>query len=223
MTGRRWGATGVGKSLPVVCLSEIQRKAILDCFVNDIQLNDQNGFLEGVERAIHLYQVARRLAEDSSPSAVRTNLASAKKAALALADRMNALDGNSWQLLREVAPDTDLRATLTTIVHALHKAGAAAKQYPTVGRHPEDEKQYLAAELRHLFEKHTGQRVTAFKSGLFVGLLNTVMTIATGKPSKDLHTLAETALREDSRVEVGDGLVEYSATRKNRPRKTVDC
>ena len=231
MTKRPWGATGVAPVLSIAKLSNEQRENILGVFKDDIHLNDPDTFLTGVERAIHRRRAANELARSSSPGAVRNNLRLAHEAAQALCERIAALDGNSLQLLHQAAPEVDPLATPAQIAEgsflskahaikvALSKALAAACEYPERGRLPEYQNQFLAADLRALFEKHTGKLATTVYGNTFMTFLAAVMSIATKKNVSDLHSLAEVVVRNQIRTEGPDGSIEYVPfVRINEPK-----
>jgi hypothetical protein len=214
---RAWGATGVGKYFPPR-LASAKRSRIADelrgwAFI----LPDPKSFLDDLAAAIGRYDSLRHIRETSRSAAVRENLSAALKAAEKLNERLNALDGNSHSLIEE-ATKVDfptLREHLDPIIRALFAASQLAKQYPQKGNLPENERLFLAADVRDLLNTHLGvSSCKAVEGGCFEAILTVVLEEALSKQRKDVEALAgslvDQVLSGSVKTEHPDGVVGYS-------------
>ncbi len=211
---REWGATGGG--IPrKLSLSDATRMQIRYILKGRVEAPDQ--FFEELEEAIGRFHTHRDIAKRSRPAAVRENLKTAQKAALSLNSKLNALDGNSRQLLDEVVVD-GVRALqgehLAKIIFAISKAQKLAASYRAsgyrkAGRLPETYRVFLAVDIAFALEHYLEVEPTTTKDGLFVAVLEVVMAKATGRRDATVHQLAKRALSSWERKAHHDGTVEY--------------
>ncbi len=196
-------------------LSDDRRMQIRDILKGRVEAPDQ--FFEELEEAIGRFHTLRDLAKISRPAAVRENLGRAQRAAQRLNSKLNALDGNSRQLLDEVAvggvPALP-REHLAKIITAISKAEALAASYQAsgyrkAGRLPETYRVFLAVDIAFALEHYLGVEPTTTKDGLFVAVLDAVMAEATGRRDATVHQLAKRALSSWERKAHHDGTVEY--------------
>jgi hypothetical protein len=215
-TTREWGATGVGKDFPPR-LTSARRSRIADELRGwEFILPDPKSFLDDLAAAIGRYDSFRHIRETSRPAAVRENLNAALEAATKLNQRLNALDGNSHSLIEE-ATKVDfptLREHLDPIVRALFAASRLAKQYPNKGNLPENERLFLAADVRDALNTHLGANSSkALEGGCFEAILKVVLAEAL-KERKDLEAIARSlvdqVLSGKVKAKHPDGVVEYS-------------
>ncbi len=211
---RKWGATGVGipRKLSLRDDARIQIRLILK---GRVETSDQ--FFEELEEAIGRFHTHRDIAKRSRPAAVRENLGRAQRAAQRLNSKLNALDGNSRQLLDEVAvggfpalPHVHLAKIITAIAKAEALAASyQASSYRKAGRLPEAYRVFLAVDIAFALEHYLGVEPTTTKDGLFVAVLEAVLAEAIGRRDATAHQLAVRALSSWERKAHHDGTVEY--------------
>ena len=214
---RRWGATGVAQYYPPR-LSPSGRKRIEEELRSDgVDLPNPEPLLGALAKAISRYDSWRGLRTASRPAAVRGNLEAALKAATKLNERLNALDGNSYLLIKEAAnADTRLlHDHLIQIVQPLFGALQLAKQYRAssnrrgAGNLLENERLYLAADVFNELEMYVGKNL---KRESFHAILKDALEEVQG-PRKDLDDitgrLVDRVLSRKVRIERPDGVVEY--------------
>jgi hypothetical protein len=214
---RAWGATGVGRYCPPR-LTSASRKRIADELRSwNFILPDPEPFLDCHAAAIGQYDSSRHMRDTSRPAAVRANLNAALQAATKLNQRLNALDGNSCLLIKEAAnvDKRSLRNKLDPIVQALFAASVLAKQYPNKGNLPENERLFLAADVRRALNTHLGANSSkALEGGCFEAILTVMLEEALRKQRNDVealaHSLVDQVLSGSVKTEHPGGVVEYS-------------
>lgn len=208
---RKWGATGVGD--PATRRFSLGTREQIEQFLKDrsIEVADPDGFFDALAGAIGLFDTLVRLRKESRPAAVRKNLGHATDAALGLHDALNELDGNSRQLLGEVVQGGihSLYDNIKPVIRALQRALRLAGDYPCVGDLPEPHRFFLAADVADAIETYLGIPATSTKSGIFMAILESVVTEATGKEAKAVHELARKAVKHKVKRKGLGGLVEY--------------
>jgi hypothetical protein len=170
-----------------------------------------DAFFRALANGIGVFDMLRRLREKSRPGAVRKNLLRAKTAALRLNEALNDLDGNSTQLLAEVVQGRigSPFDNVCQVILALDRALGLANDYPSSGNIPEHHRLYLAADVRDAIKTYLGIPAKCTKSGIFVAILESVVTEATGTQAKAVHELARKAVKHKVKMKSPGGLVEY--------------
>ena len=221
---QQWGASGVGQlgSGLKPSTKDSIKKSVFD---GGHQTSCPEELLVALDFAADVYRAAAQLRAESLPAAVRNNLKLALDASLRLSDRLNALDGNSRKLLREVIrhggdPKKGIMSvnSLSPIINALSKAYFLAKQYPQKGDLPRDHRRWLARDIADALREHLKIDLEAdVESGAkstFISILCDVFEeVATGEKI-DFPKLAQDALTLDVKSTGQGGLIEYYPPRK---------
>lgn len=205
---RRWGFTGAASGQPFEIAQDARTQVRLELHRFDIT-NVPDEFFEDLGAAVGLFRSIRDMAESRRPAKVRDNLKAAIEAAHTLNEKLNGLDGNSRYLIRVGGCAVDLQDDhLWPIIQALGQAAILADEYPQSGRLPEDERLYLAVDVKNAIATHLGVEATSTKEGVFESILTVVLQIATGQQVNSVHELSRRALKA-MKVEVQKGLFEY--------------
>ena len=197
MTTRKWGSTGVNGFRPAE-INDQQRDHLC------LELRDHGvteispKFFDALSLAIGHYLANGRLAEESKPGAVRANLKDAFDAAQLLNEKLNALDGNSRQLLGEVGAEINelQNELLRRIVLSLNDALNLAHEYQHKGGRLFDHgRLWFAVDVGHAVEQHLKVKATSKVEGLYESVLTIALGIATGRDAASVHDLARRAIK----------------------------
>jgi hypothetical protein len=114
-----------------------------------------------------------------------------------------------------------LHEHLLPIIQALSGAARLAKQYPQKGNLPENERLFLAADVRDLLNTHLGVNSgKAVEGGCFEAILTVVLEEALSKQRKDVQALARSlvdqVLSGSVKTEHPDGVVGYSGPQRRK-------
>jgi hypothetical protein len=210
------GCDGIGKYFPPRLTSARRLRIEEELRGWDLILPGSKPLLDDLAAAVGRYDRFRYIRETSRPAAVRGNLDAALKAATKLNQRLNALDGKSCLLINEAANVdlVSLHNDLNRIVEALFAASLIAKQYPTKGNLPKNERLFLAAEMRDVLNAHLGVNCSkALEGGCFEAILGVVLKEALRKATERRRGLARSlvyqVLSGSVKTEHPDGVVEY--------------
>ena len=190
-------------------------------------------FWEFLANSIGRFDALQEWSHRSRPAAVRAGLRKAYDAAQRLNKALNALDGNSRALIDEAVPGGILslqggdyrtepdgsivrltQGHLHAIIEGLAGAAKLAREYhgggpKKAGRQPQPYRAFLAADVAHALESYLKVKPTSTKDGLFVAVLEAVISDATGTTDPAVHELARRVLASRVRSELGGGMVEY--------------
>jgi len=175
------------------------------------RLKPSDDFFVAIRRAISQFRTGKEIAGLSSPSAIRSNLNSAKKAAHQLNDKLNKLDHNSRLLISEVMEGDIVNkqiSLLDQISKALTDAVMIAEKYPQRGRLKEDYRLWLATDVAAAIREYIGVEPSSTKDGLFESILCIILAEVTGQETTSHHELVRKALQVKRTK--SNGLVEYS-------------
>jgi hypothetical protein len=176
----------------------------------ELERVDEAPLLDTIETSIRTYVQMKALARESSPKSVRRNLENAVKASKRLVARVNQLDGNSHQIIRNLMRGGSIRDSVVETHETLLKAHEfAVAGFPTGGRGPEHERDMLAALLADALETHSSAKPTATRGKIFEELLCEIFSLL-GETARDRHTLAERVLARKLVSRPGEGVVEIS-------------
>ncbi len=225
---RQWGATGVrgrveqirpyvfevSADASITARLSPDRRTQIEQFLEDqsIEVADPDGFFDALAGAIGLFDWGKRLRGKSLPAAVRKNLVHATDSALGLHDALNELDGNSRQLLGEVVQGGihSLYDNIKPVIRALQRALRLAGDYPQGGGDlPEPHRFFLAADVADAIETYLGIPATSTKRGIFIAILESVVTEATGKETLAVHELARAVIKHKIKRKRPGGIIEY--------------
>ena len=225
---RQWGATGVrgrveqirpyvfevSADASITARLSPDRRTQIEQFLKDrsIEVADPDSFFDALADAIGLFDRGKWLRSKSLPAAVRKNLVHATDSALGLHDALNELDGNSHQLLGEVVQGGihSLYDNIKPVIRALQRALRLAGDYPQGGGDlPEPHRFFLAADVADAIETYLGIPATSTKSGIFIAILESVVTEATGKEALAVHELARAVIKHKVKRKRPGGIIEY--------------
>lgn len=213
---RHPGATGVGA--PLAWDLSIEQEKLLAIEFRHLCADEAawRDFLAAVRAAIRYYIQMKEVADRSSAGAVRRNLEAALGAAERWRKRLEELDGNSLQLVRQFLSGRSIKREVAEHVAVLTSALRVAKErYVPRGPRPLSERVQTAALLLEALRKHTTVNPVATEGKPFEILLKLSFKFAgksTGERSRrDLHRLARRALDGAVTIEEGEGLLTISA------------
>ena len=175
------------------------------------KLKPSDDFFVAIKRAISQFFTGKEIADLSSPSAIRSNLNSAKKAVHQLNNKLNKLDENSRLLISEVMEGGIKHmqfSLLDQISKALTDASVIAEKYPKRGRLREDYRLWLAVDVADAIREYIGVEPSSTKDGLFESILCIILDEVTGQETTSHHELVRSALQV--KITKSNGLVEYS-------------
>lgn len=222
MAEREWGETGVVPRAPPRLGRRARKDITFLLEARNIDMSRADDFFAELAASIGRYDGWTALREKSKPGAVRANLNAAVNAGLALNNAMNALDGNSCQLLAEVLDEGDVSTLLRDVYRVyflLVKARRLAEEYPRRGALPDRPRLYLAADVADAIRTHLGCRPTTTWNSLFLRVLELVLQDAMqGSEVKAVHHLAMLALR-DVKGKDDSGMIHYGPPSPARSRR----
>jgi hypothetical protein len=206
---RNWRSTGVASLEDIEISPETKQHICIT--LNHSGLTPSDDFFVAITQAISRFYTGKEIADLSSPSAIRSNLSSAKKAAHQLNDKLNKLDHNSRLLIGEVMEGgvvTMQFSLLDQINKALTAAALIAEKYPRSGRLTEAHRLWLAADVAAAIREYVGVEPSSTKDGLFESILCIIFAEVTGQETTSHHELVRKALQV--KITKSNGLVEYS-------------
>ena len=164
---RQWGSTGVF-DFQIFRINSTTKQNICDHLHAEFQIEVKrpDAFFAALDMACAMYKSGLDLAKLSSPGKVKSNLNAAIEAAVKLNDKLNNLDGNSYQLLRKIEGGSVdcLKEHFLSIFTALSEASHLAAEYPK-GRRYEFHRLYLAVDVADAIRAHLGVEPTTTKEG----------------------------------------------------------
>lgn len=200
---RKWGPTGVGRLEGIGLLTQTKND-IKGSFVDCGHLTPcPEIFFEALDLAADFYRAHSQVRDESSPASVRTNLKQARDAALRLKKRLQALDGNSLYLLREVTNDGKYFNLLEELIGlnqritAFDQAYKLAGQYPQKGDQPRYHRLWAADMIAEALREHVTIKVDNKPSGIFIPVLESFFSEVAKGEQINISKLARDALTLD--------------------------
>jgi len=212
---REWGPTGFG-DYPIIKLDTGIKGQITEQIKKDYPgTTIPNEFFSSIESAISMFRVQEKIKDDSLPGAVRTNLKKSMEAAKRLLTTINALDGNSNQLIQEIEKEiyayedkklpqlntsqisiqecSPLLRSIYTVIDIIGRAQWCSENYPNknIAYH----RIYFAHDIAEAIEQHLMIKPTDSRDDLYVVTLTLLMNMITGKDESSLYKLAEQGLQ----------------------------
>jgi hypothetical protein len=216
MKRRNWGATGA-TDWPSWSLHEDTKQAV-QAELRKRQLEVDADFFNALVAIGRSYTASEAIANESKPSKVRSNLKHAQvvldRSMHDIAGAINALDGNSKQILRELdRMDGGFYAALRQMFdgacaaeNQLKAALDEASLYPQKGNLPKHHLLNFACNVGDALEHFLKRKPTSTKEGLFEAIslvLLNQLTVETARAKKkkekektDIHDLIRRAVFE---------------------------
>jgi hypothetical protein len=177
--------------------------------------------LEEIDYAVKTYPSARALQDNIDPPTVRADLKKASKAALALHDRLNALDEQTLRLLEQDGEDAvnQMRHEVSQFLIRLNAATDILKKVsPRGGGVTDVPKQLLVAHIAHLFRTLTTIKPTTTVEGFFEHVISVIVADvdnreSDGQPPAKAHRSVHDLILKSLRVKVTvhpDGVVSFN-------------
>jgi hypothetical protein len=178
--GKSLGMTGVSSPQTYPGLSAGAKNDLAEILILKATDNKKVAFLlEEIDFAVKAYHAALALQRNTRPSEVRARLRETTDAALALGERLNALDGQTLWLLQKGSEDpvARMRSEITQFLQALSPASkVASEQHRRGGRLPDIPKRLLVAQIAHLLRTNTKIKPTTAKGGMLEQIVQVLVT-----------------------------------------------
>jgi len=202
---RVWGATGMYPPA-FFNINDKNKKHLIEV-IRDINpsIKVPDSFFCRIEEVIKQCRGQIEVAQKSSPSSVRKNLSMLSKCYKKLVKAYNQLDGNSHQLISETSENFnhsntnsnnfELQETIAFGNYIAQQARILAYEYPLKGNLQKHHINILAYETSLAIEDELNVIPSQTKEGIFVGILEIVIGLATGKERKAVHALTASCLK----------------------------